>query len=203
MFIWRLRKSPSNGYCAGLENDGLEAVASGLLAVAAASQVELLDLSANDLEDEEASQVMATLIRRLPKLRTMKLQDNMLGNKGGRVIAQALDERFESPDVDSCIEVIDLSCTLLYTSAAKAITTAAARYESLQSLKLDGNYITEDGIEELRLLVDQGACASTALGDFEENDEEEAAEESTNSEDDGEPVEFTWEPRSLDELEAA
>lgn len=185
---------PYDNNATGFEQEGLEYIASALLQSPSAQYIEVLDLSANDVEGEEGAQVVAALLRRLPRLRVVSLDDNEFGNKGARIIAKALEERTEDPEIEDTIERLRLNGIGMYSRGALAVARAAASMPNLQQLFIDENFISAGTVETIESIIQEGACSSDALQSLQENDEEAAEEEEELAEDDGEEVGLEWEP---------
>eukprot|EP01138_Halocafeteria_seosinensis_P009475 gb/GECG01009683.1/.p1 GENE.gb/GECG01009683.1/~~gb/GECG01009683.1/.p1 ORF type:complete len:445 (+),score=79.45 gb/GECG01009683.1/:1-1335(+) len=184
-----------------LEQEGLEYVASAVLKGPCCHTLEYLDLSTNDVEGEEAAQVVAALLRQLRRLRVVKLEGNEFGNKGARIIAKALEERVADSEIDDTIESLTLKEISTYSSGAVAIARSAAQLPHLQALNLDENYLTEGTVDSIQTIIEEGACASDAFVPLKDNDEEMAQEEEEDSGDDGEEVTLDWEPIDISDAD--
>ena len=118
-----------------LEDDGVIAVCHVLQKKC--PSVEFINLSGNDMTAKGAINGISSLIKFMPNLKTLVLQDNELTSRGVSALANAI------PDASSLINV-NLSNTLCGIIGANSWHEARSKLPNIQSLDMDGNFISED-----------------------------------------------------------
>lgn len=105
-----------------------------------------VSLAANDITDE-ARAALQRLVRALPNLHTVRLEDNdEMGNGTARSLARAISAR-PTPDT---LRHIDISTTEIRTSGFVALAKAVEPRAGFESIKVDGVCIDPTVVEGLR-----------------------------------------------------
>ena len=146
--------------------DAAGAVASAL--AAGCPQLEYLNLSACDITPEGVPAV-AKAISAMKNLKVLNVAENEFGDFGVAQICVALK-------MSGCpLEELDVSNNELVNPGAVAAARLAASRSGFKSLNLNENYISDEGIEEVKSVLD-GAGLSTVLGSLDLNDADMADE---------------------------
>lgn len=97
--------------------------------------MQYLSFAASELTDDGAGAALASVLRRLPKLRTLRLEDNdELTNATMRKLARAIAKR----PVPDTLQQVDLSGTGLTTAGLRALCAVADARPGFGSFKIDG-----------------------------------------------------------------
>eukprot|EP00636_Phaeomonas_parva_P006422 CAMPEP_0118856496 /NCGR_PEP_ID=MMETSP1163-20130328/3943_1 /TAXON_ID=124430 /ORGANISM="Phaeomonas parva, Strain CCMP2877" /LENGTH=445 /DNA_ID=CAMNT_0006789611 /DNA_START=52 /DNA_END=1389 /DNA_ORIENTATION=- len=135
-----------------------------------AEGLEFLDLSGNDLMADSVEKVVACL-KEKPALKYLALDDNEIGNKGVFLLGQAITTPGQFP----ALTTLSLKgCDVSAAGATFLARVVAAR--GLESAPLDGNFISEAGLEECAALL-ESAGGIDVFGPLEDNDEDFEEEE--------------------------
>lgn len=146
--------------------DAAGAVASAL--AAGCPQLEYLNLSACDITPEGVPAV-AKAISAMKNLKVLNVAENEFGDFGVAQICVALK-------MSGCpLEELDVSNNELVNAGAVAAARLVASRPGFKSLNLNENYISDEGIEEVKSVLD-GAGLSTVLGSLDLNDADMADE---------------------------
>ena len=146
--------------------DAAGAVASAL--AAGCPQLEYLNLSACDITPEGVPAV-AKAISAMKNLKVLNVAENEFGDFGVAQICVALK-------MSGCpLEELDVSNNELMNAGAVAAARLVASRPGFKSLNLNENYISDEGIEEVKSVLD-GAGLSTVLGSLDLNDADMADE---------------------------
>ena len=160
----------------GLRHLNLEATslgpdAAGAVTSAVAAgcpQLEYLNLNCCDITPEGIPTV-AQAISTMKNLKVLKISENEFGDLGVTQICVALK-------MSGCPLVeLDVSTNELVQAGAVAAARLAASKPGFASLNLDANYISEEGVEEVKATMEK-AGISSALLPMEENDADMADE---------------------------
>jgi Ran GTPase-activating protein 1 len=146
--------------------DAAAAVASAL--AAGCPQLEYLNLGCCDITPEGVP-ALAQAVSAMKNLRVLKIAENELGDFGVLQICMAL-KHSGCPLVE-----LDVSTNELVQAGAVAAATLAASKPGFACLNLDANYISDEGVDEVRAVL-EGAGISSALMPMEENDADMADE---------------------------
>ncbi|KXZ42358.1 hypothetical protein GPECTOR_157g96 [Gonium pectorale] len=163
--------------------DGVTAVCAALLQSYAGAdgkpqqQLEELGLALNEINPSAAKAVVALIVAHAGSLRSVNLRENELGDRGAITVARALAALTEPRSVD-------LVGNQIRRAGAVAAAKALAPKASLELLALDENFISDEGLDELRGVM-EAAGKAAALGPLDENMEEDEEEEDDEEEDDG------------------
>ena len=157
----------------GLEDEGALAVVKAL--AEATSQVVVLELGGNEIT-EKVAPALATCIQSMKGLTRLNLMENELKDKGAVIVSNAIKD-----GLDNLCE-LDLSVNELGRIGAVAAAQAVASKSHFKSLNLNGNQISEQGIEALREVLAKGVAGVSVLGPLDENDAEEDEDEEKDHE---------------------
>uniref|UniRef100_A0A7N0SYB9 WPP domain-containing protein n=1 Tax=Kalanchoe fedtschenkoi TaxID=63787 RepID=A0A7N0SYB9_KALFE len=140
-----------------LEDEAAIAISNALKE--SAPSLEVLELAGNDITAEAAS-ALAALIQAKQFLTKLNLSENELKDEGASVISEALEAGH-----GQLIEV-DMSANAIRIAGAKALAEAVANKSGFKKLNINGNYISEEGIDELKDIIPH------VLGPLDENEPE-------------------------------
>ncbi|KAI5055895.1 hypothetical protein GOP47_0029416 [Adiantum capillus-veneris] len=164
----------------GFEDEGAEAVLDALKG--AAPGLEVLELAGNELTVNSVEKLVSCIASKI-NLVKLNLSENDLEDKGVVAVCNALDNGSEQ------LVELDLSETNIGRIGACAAAQVVALKPGFQLLNLNGNHISEAGIEALKSALGKGTNGTTVLGPLDENDEDEgrkdADEDSENDKEDG------------------
>ncbi|GAB2213643.1 hypothetical protein Droror1_Dr00017955 [Drosera rotundifolia] len=141
-----------------LEGEATKAVAIAL--EKSAASLEILELAGNDITVKAASS-LGSCVASKELLTKLNLAENELRDEGTILIAKALEDGH-----DQLIEV-DLSSNSIRRVGARVLAHAVATKPALKLLNIDGNYISEEGIDEVREILKSSVHV---LGPLDEND---------------------------------
>ncbi|KAL7112890.1 hypothetical protein ACP275_04G029300 [Erythranthe tilingii] len=162
------------------EDEGSIALANALKD--SAPSLEVLDLAGNEIT-AKAAPALASCIASKQFLAKLNLSENELKDEGAIFIAKALEEGH-----DRLCEV-DLSTNLIRRAGARRLAQAIVNKPGLKLLNIDANYISDEGIDEVK---DVFKNFPNVLGSLEDNDpegkdyDEEEEEEEVGGEDEDE-----------------
>ena len=103
--------------------------------------------------------------------------ENELKDKGAVTVSNAIKDSVND------LRELDLSVNELGRVGAVAAAQAVANKSEFKSLNLNGNQISEQGIEALREALTKGVVGVTVLGPLDENEAEEEEEEEEEKDD--------------------
>ncbi|XP_057509011.1 LOW QUALITY PROTEIN: RAN GTPase-activating protein 1-like [Actinidia eriantha] len=153
-----------------LEDEGAKALVNAL--TNSAPSLEVLDMAGNDITVEAAPALVACISAK-QTLTKLNLAENELKDDGAIIIAKAFGEGHEQ------LNEVDMSANSIRRAGARVLAQAVVHKPRFKSLNLNGNYISDDGIDELRDIFKH---SPDMLGPLDENDPE---GEDFNDEDDG------------------
>lgn len=151
----------------GLEDEGVVALSDAL--TTSAPNLQVLELGGNEITSKSA-QSLAKCISSKKALLRLNLAENELMDRGAVLISDAVQEG------STTLRDLDLSTNSLTRIGAVAAARAVANKPEFKLLNLDGNQISESGIEALREELAKGLSGVEVLGSLDENDEDEAEE---------------------------
>ncbi|KAL7144673.1 hypothetical protein ABFS83_07G028600 [Erythranthe nasuta] len=140
-----------------LEDDGAIAIANALKDTA--PSLEVLEMAGNDIT-AEAAPVLAECIATKKSLVKLNLSENDLKDVGALQISKVLGEGHNK------LKEVDMSQNSLRDSA-KFLAKALVRLSAFELLNVNGNFISDDGIKELKGVFE--GCLHK-LGPLDEND---------------------------------
>lgn len=158
-----------------LEDEGAIAIANALKE--SADSLEVLDLVGNEITAKGAS-TLAACIAVKHNLAKLNLSENELKDEGAIVISKALEEGHLK-----LIE-LDMSQNYLGRVGARALAQVVVQKPEFKLLNIDGNFISDEGIDEVKEIFKKNPGM---LGPLDENEPEggnDDGEESGEGEDD-------------------
>ncbi|KAK7270268.1 hypothetical protein RIF29_23288 [Crotalaria pallida] len=159
-----------------LEDDGAEALANALKESAPA--LEILDMAGNDIT-AKAVPSLAACISSKQFLTRVNLSENELKDEGAILIGKALEGGHGR------LNELDLSTNLITWSGARLLAEAVVQKPGFKFLNLNSNFISDEGINELKNIFKN---SPDMLGPLDDNDpeggdiDEEAGEDSDHDE---------------------
>ncbi|KAG5223014.1 RAN GTPase-activating protein [Salix suchowensis] len=171
-----------------LEDEGAMSIARALKE--SAPSLEVLDMAGNDIT-AEAAPIVAACIAEKQHLTKLNLAENELKDEGAIQISEVLE------DGHLQLKEVDMSNNSLGRSGARVLAKVAAQKPGFKYLNIDGNFISDEGIDEVNELFEK---FPDRLGSFDENDPEGGGDE--DEEESGEGVDDEHElERKLENLE--
>ncbi|KAB5544980.1 hypothetical protein DKX38_013092 [Salix brachista] len=171
-----------------LEDEGAMSIARALKE--SAPSLEVLDMAGNDITAEAAPTVAACIAEK-QHLTKLNLAENELKDEGAIQISKVLE------DGHLQLKEVDMSNNSLGRSGARVLAKVAAQKPEFKYLNIDGNFISDEGIDEVNELFEK---FPDRLGSFDENDPEGGGDE--DEEESGEGVDDEHElERKLENLE--
>lgn len=143
-----------------LEDDGSKALADAL--TNCAPSLEVLDISGNDISTK-AAPVLAACVASKQFLTKLNLSENELRDDGAILIAKALEEGHGQ------LTEVDMSTNLMRRAGVRILAQAVLKKPGFKLLNINGNFISDEGIDELKELFRH---APEMLGPLDENDPE-------------------------------
>ncbi|XAR57220.1 hypothetical protein NMG60_11025281 [Bertholletia excelsa] len=143
-----------------LEDEGAIAIANALKD--SASTLEVLEMAGNDITAEAASS-LASCIAAKQFLSKLNLAENELKDEGAIQIGKALEEGHGQ------LKEVDISNNLIRRAGARVLAQAVVQKPEFKLLNVNGNFIPEEGIDELK---DIFKTCPDMLGSLDENDPE-------------------------------
>ncbi|KZV37964.1 RAN GTPase-activating protein 2 [Dorcoceras hygrometricum] len=141
-----------------LEDDGAIALANAL--EVAAPSLEVLEMAGNDIS-AKAAQSIAACIASKKAIVKLNLSENNLKDDGAILISKAFGEEHDK------LKEVDLSQNSLRRAAARTLAQDLADKPGFKLLNINGNFISEEGIDELK---DMFQKHPDRLGPLDEND---------------------------------
>lgn len=166
-----------------LEDEGAIAIVNALKE--SASPIEVLEMAGNDITVEAASAIAACVAAK-QDLKKLNLSENELKDEGCIQIAKSMEEDH------SKLQYIDMSTNFIRRAGARALAHVVVKKEAFKLLNIDGNIISEEGIEELKEIFKKSPELLGALdendpdGEEEDDDEEDEQDEENESNGNGE-----------------
>ncbi|KAJ6931116.1 RAN GTPase-activating protein 1-like [Populus alba x Populus x berolinensis] len=163
-----------------LEDEGAEALANALKE--SAPSLEVLDMAGNDITAKGASSLAACIVAK-QFLTKLNLAENELKDEGAILIAKAIEAGHGQ------LNEVDLSTNAIRRAGARLLAQAVMHKPGFKSLNINGNYISDEGIDEVK---DIFKSLPDVLGKLDENDpegedlDEDAGEEDEDAEDEDE-----------------
>ncbi|KAK9757212.1 hypothetical protein RND81_01G148500 [Saponaria officinalis] len=156
-----------------LEDKGVTAISRALQY--SAPFLEMLELAGNDIKPAAARDVAACLARK-KKLCKLNLAENELKDKGAIVIGKCLE------DGHTKLTELDMNTNGIRRAGARLLAQAVVGKPDFKLLNLDGNYISDDDIDDINDIFKK--CPEK-LGPLDENDPEGRDEDENWSEEEG------------------
>ncbi|XP_014756304.2 RAN GTPase-activating protein 2 isoform X2 [Brachypodium distachyon] len=146
-----------------LENKGTIAIANALKQ--SAPRLEVLEMAGNEIT-AKATQALAECLTVMQSLKKLTLAENELEDRGAVVIAKTLEN--SHPD----LKELDVSTNMLRRAGARCFAQAIADKPGFVQLNINGNFISDEGIEEVKKILKSGKNSLSVLGSLDENDPE-------------------------------
>ncbi|GMH02687.1 hypothetical protein Nepgr_004526 [Nepenthes gracilis] len=143
-----------------LEDEGAKAVAVAL--EESAPSLEILEMAGNDITVKAAS-ALAACIYSKQFLTKLNLAENELKDEGTALIAKALEEGH-----DQLVE-LDSSTNSITRVGARLLAQAVANKPMFRLLNIDGNFISNEGLDEVKDIL---KSSPNVLGPLDDNDPE-------------------------------
>ncbi|KFK26178.1 hypothetical protein AALP_AA8G213000 [Arabis alpina] len=157
-----------------LEDEGAIAIVNALKE--SASPIEVLEMAGNEITVKAASAIAACVAAK-QDLNKLNLSENELKDEGSIQIAKSMEEGH------SKLQYIDMSTNYIRRAGAQALANVAVKKEGFKLLNIDGNIISEEGIEEVKEIFKK---SPELLGALDENDPDGEEEEEEEEEGEGE-----------------
>ncbi|CAL5413322.1 unnamed protein product [Camellia sinensis] len=159
-----------------LEDEGATAVANALKE--SAPSLVVLEMAGNDITVETAPS-LASCIAAKQSLIKLNLAENELKDEGAIQIGKALEEGHDQ------LKEVDMSSNSIRRAGARLLAQTVMRKPKFKLLNINGNFVSEEGIDELKGLF---KTFPDLLGSLDENDPdgENDYEEEKESGDEGE-----------------
>ncbi|GLJ14784.1 hypothetical protein SUGI_0239860 [Cryptomeria japonica] len=145
-----------------------------------APSLRVLEIAGNEITPK-AAPALAECLALKNLLAKFVVSENELKDAGLLIICKALLEGHDH------LKELDLSTNGITGIGAKVAAETVANKPDFILLNIDGNYISEEGIETIKYVLRKGAKGVSVLGSLEENDEEGGGDDEEN-EDDNEDV---------------
>ncbi|KAI4304084.1 hypothetical protein MLD38_039643 [Melastoma candidum] len=146
-------------------------------------------MAGNDITVEAAPHLSACIASK-QHLTKLNLSENELKDEGAILIAKALEEG------QSHLEEVDFSSNLIRRAGARTLAQAVAKKPGFKLLNINGNFISEDGIDDVKEIFKK--CPEV-LASLEDNDPEGGdGEESGEEEGEGENGELESKLKNLE-----
>uniref|UniRef100_A0ACD5TL98 Uncharacterized protein n=1 Tax=Avena sativa TaxID=4498 RepID=A0ACD5TL98_AVESA len=165
-----------------LENEGMLAITDVLKQ--SAPQLEILEMAGNEIT-AAAAKGLAECLTAMQSLKKLTLAENELKDSGAVTVAQSLQEGH--PD----LKELDVSTNMFQRSGARCFAQAIANKPGFVLLNINANFISEEGVDELKEILKGGKNSLEVLGPLDENDpegdpEDDGEEEDGEDDEDGE-----------------
>jgi Ran GTPase-activating protein 1 len=163
-----------------LENEGTIAIAKALKQ--SAPQLEVLEIAGNEI-NAKAAPVLAECLAAMQSLKKLTLAENELKDDGAVIIAKSLE------DGHTDLKELDVSTNMLQRVGARCFARAVAYKPAFVQLNMNGNFISDEGIDEVKDILKAGKKSLDVLGSLDENepdgepDDEEEDEDAEDNED--------------------
>ncbi|KAJ1265052.1 hypothetical protein BS78_08G048700 [Paspalum vaginatum] len=167
-----------------LENTGMVAIANALKQ--SAPQLEVLEVAGNEI-NAKAAPALAECLAAMQSLKKLTLAENELKDDGALIIAKSLE------DGHTDLKELDVSTNMLQRVGARCFARAVANKPAFAQLNINGNFISEEGIDEVKDILKAGKKSPDVLGPLDENDpdgepddgDEEEEDEDAQDDEDG------------------
>ncbi|KAG6491326.1 RAN GTPase-activating protein 1-like [Zingiber officinale] len=146
-----------------LEDEGSIAIVNALNNFAPSLQV--LDIGGNDVTLKAAS-ALVDCITAKESLRKLFLSENELKDQGAIVIGKALEDDHVQ------LEELDMSSNMIRRAGARCLAQAVSNKPDFKRLNINGNFIPDEGIDEVREILKNGKNSEDVLGPLDDNDPE-------------------------------
>lgn len=150
----------------------------GILALSEALKhninIQVINFNDNTLTAQGA-EYLADALYNIETLREINLSDCLLGNEGGQILSDVL------ADCHPDLEVVNLSGNEIGPEVGIALANAMIHKDSLHTFILDCNNFGDDGVEEIRKVMDH--CGKLDILSIEDDEGEDDDEDDENGDD--------------------
>ncbi|KAI4965782.1 hypothetical protein ZWY2020_050912 [Hordeum vulgare] len=146
-----------------LENEGTIAIVN--VVKQSAPQLEVLEMAGNEIT-AKAAKAVAECLTAMQSLKKLTLAENELKDAGAVTIAKSLQEGHPG------LEELDVSTNLFQRSGARCFAQAVANKPGFALLNINSNFISDEGIDEVKEILKGGENSLEVLGPLDENDPE-------------------------------
>lgn len=143
-----------------LEDDGAISISNVLKQTA--QNLEVLEMAGNDIT-ADAAPSLASCIESKHCLTRLNLAENEFKDEGTTHISKALEKGHDK------LEEVDMSINCIRRVGAQVLAEALVHKPAFKFLNLNGNFISDEGIEELKRIFEK---SPHLLGSLDENDPE-------------------------------
>jgi Ran GTPase-activating protein 1 len=158
-----------------LENNGTVAIANALKQ--SAPQLEVLELAGNEI-NAKAAPALAECLTAMQSLKKLILAENELKDDGAVIIAKSLEVGHTD------LKELDVSTNMFQRAGARCFARAVANKPGFMQLNINGNFISDEGIDEVKDILKAGKNSLDVLGSLDENDPEGEPDDGDEEEDD-------------------
>ncbi|MQL90689.1 hypothetical protein Taro_023288 [Colocasia esculenta] len=166
-----------------LEDEGTIPICNSLQG--SAPSLEVLEIAGNDIT-VKAARALSACVAAKQCLKKLNVSENELTDEGAVMVGEALAEGHLS------LKELDMSTNSIRRVGARCLARAVCNKPNFCLLNINGNAISEEGIDEVKEVLKYGANSVAVLGPLDENDgegegdeEEEAEEEESAAADEG------------------
>lgn len=161
-----------------LEDEGAVAVCKAL--ESSALPLTVLEMAGNDIT-AAAAPVLCSCISSKQSVVKLNLSENELKDGGAVLIGKALESGHPQ------LRELDMSSNSIGRAGARCLARAVAASNKLEFslLNINGNVISEEGIDEVREILKSGKNSVSVLGPLDENDAEGEGEEEEEEPEEG------------------
>ncbi|KAL6845195.1 hypothetical protein ACP4OV_024690 [Aristida adscensionis] len=157
-----------------LENKGTIAILNALKQ--SAPRLEVLEMAGNEIT-AKAAPALAECLTAMQSLKKLTLAENELKDSGAVVVAKSLE------DGHTNLKELDVSTNMLQRVGARCFAQAVADKARFVQLNMNGNFISDEGIDEVKQVLKSGKSSLDVLGPLDENDPEGNPDEEDEDED--------------------
>ena len=142
-----------------------------------APQLEVLEMAGNEI-NAKAAPAIAECLTVMQSLKKLTLAENELKDAGAVIIAKSLE------DGHSDLKELDVSTNMFQRAGARCFARAVANKPGFVQLNINGNFISDEGIDEVKDILKAGKNSLDVLGSLDENDPEGEPDNGDEEEDD-------------------
>ncbi|XP_077229349.1 RAN GTPase-activating protein 2-like isoform X2 [Tasmannia lanceolata] len=158
-----------------LEDEGTIALANALKE--SAPSLEVLEMAGNDITVGAASALFECIATKQFLIK-LNLSENELKDEGTILISKALQEGHEQ------LKEVDMSTNSIRRVGARMLAQAVVWKPDFALLNINGNYISDEGIDEVKEILKAGKKSVDVLGPLDDNDPEGEDEDDKSEADD-------------------
>jgi Ran GTPase-activating protein 1 len=158
-----------------LENKGTVAIVNALKQLA--PQLEVLEMAGNEI-NAKAAPALAEFLTAMQSLKKLTLAENELKDAGAVIIAKSLE------DGHAHLKELDVSTNMFQRAGARCFARAVANKPGFVQLNINGNFISDEGIDEVKDILKAGKNSLDVLGSLDENEPDGEPDDGDEEEDD-------------------